>query len=132
MLFSTEPYGDGNFDSIQVGGKADIPMGEFWIGSGLAMETTKLASSVGHVYGRRVIGAESFTADDVRGRWLEDPYSAKVLGDLAFCNGINRYIFHRYAHQPRMNLRPGMTMGPWGTHLERTQTWWTEAGTWLK
>ncbi len=23
-------------------------------------------------------------------------------------------------------------MGPWGTHLDRTQTWWTEAATWLK
>lgn len=131
IKFSTEPYGNGGFDNIQSGGKADIPMGEFWIGGG-ALETTKLASSVGHVYGRPIIGAESFTADDVRGRWLEEPYSAKALGDLAFCNGINRFIFHRYAHQPWMNLYPGMTMGPWGTHLERTQTWWAEAATWLK
>ncbi len=131
MEFSTEPYGNGGFDSIQVGGLSDIPMGEFWIG-GLAMETTKLASSVGHVYGRKVIGAESFTADDVRGRWLEEPYAAKAMGDLVFCNGVNRYIFHRYAMQPWMNFKPGMTMGPWGTHLERTQTWWTEAKTWLK
>lgn len=131
MQFSTEPYGNGGFDNIQVGGNADIPMGEFWVGGG-TLETTKLASSVGHVYGKPVIGAESFTADDVRGRWLEEPYSAKALGDLVFANGINRYIFHRYAHQPWMNLVPGMTMGPWGTHLERTQTWWTEAATWLK
>lgn len=131
LQFSTEPYGNGGFDAIQAGGTADIPMGEFWIG-GLAMETTKVAASVGHVYGRPIIGAESFTADDVRGRWLEEPYAAKAMGDLVFCNGVNRYIFHRYAHQPWMNLEPGMTMGPWGTHLERTQTWWTEAATWLK
>ncbi len=131
MKFSTEPYGDGGFDPITSGGTADIPMGEFWIG-GLAMETTKVASSVGHIYGRPVIGAESFTADDVRGKWLEEPYGIKALGDLVFCNGINRYIFHRYAAQPWLDLKPGMTMGPWGTHLDRTQTWWTEAGTWLK
>ncbi len=131
MQFSTEPYGNGGFDSIQCGGKADIPMGEFWIGGG-AMETTRVAASVGHIYGRPVIGAESFTADDVRGKFLEEPYAIKALGDQVFCNGINRYIFHRYAAQPWMNLRPGMTMGPWGTHLERTETWWTEAGTWLK
>ncbi|MFY9233839.1 MAG: glycosyl hydrolase [Fimbriimonadaceae bacterium] len=131
LQFSTEPYGNGGFDNIQVGGKSDIPMGEFWIGGG-TLETTKLASSVGHVYGRPVVGAEAFTADDVRGKWLEEPYTAKALGDLVFTNGINRYIFHRYAHQPWMNLKPGMTMGPWGTHLERTQTWWTEAATWLK
>ncbi len=131
MLFSTEPYGNGNFDNIQAGSKADIPMGEFWLGGG-TLETAKLASSIGHVYGRPVIGAESFTGDDVRGRWLEEPYGMKALGDLAFSIGINRYIFHRYAMQPWLNLKPGMTMGPWGTHLERTQTWWTEAATWMK
>lgn len=131
LQFSTEPYGNGGFDAIQAGGTADIPMGEFWIG-GAAMETTKVAASVGHVYGRPVIGAESFTADDVRGRWLEEPYGVKALGDLVFTNGVNRYIFHRYAQQPWMNLYPGMTMGPWGTHLERTQTWWTEARAWMK
>ncbi len=130
LLFSTEPYG-GPFDSIQVGGKADIPMGEFWLGGG-TLETTKIASSTGHVYGLPVIGAESFTADEGRGKWLEEPYTAKALGDLVFTNGVNRYIFHRYAHQPWMDKFPGMTMGPWGTHLERTQTWWTEAKQWLR
>lgn len=132
MLFSTEPYGNGGFDTITSGGQADIPMGEFWLGGGAAMETTKLAASVAHTYGRKVVGAESFTSDIRPGRWLEEPASMKALGDLAFCNGINRYIFHRYAMQPWLNLEPGMTMGPWGTHLERTQTWWTEAATWLK
>lgn len=131
LKFSTEPYGNGGFDTIQAGGKSDIPMGEFWIG-GAAMETAKVAASVGHVYGRPVVGAESFTADEGRGRWLEEPYAQKALGDWAFCEGINRYIFHRYAQQPWLDLKPGMTMGPWGSHLERTQTWWTEAATWLK
>jgi hypothetical protein len=132
MLFSTEPYGNGGFDNIQAGGTSDIPMGEFWIGGYDTLQSTKLAASVGHIYGRKYVGAEAFTADDVRGRWLEEPYSAKALGDLVFTNGVNRYIFHRYAHQPWMDLKPGMTMGPWGTHLERTQTWWTEAGEWMK
>src|SRR5262249_18056653 len=27
LLFSTEPYGNGEFDNLQVGGMADIPMG---------------------------------------------------------------------------------------------------------
>ena len=131
MAFSTEPYGNGGFDTIQSGAIADIPMGEFWLG-GAAMETTKLAASVAHTNGRSVVGAESFTADVSPGRWREEPYAMKALGDLAFCNGINRYIFHRYAMQPWTDLKPGMTMGPWGTHLERTQTWWTEAATWLR
>jgi hypothetical protein len=131
MLFSTEPYGNGTFDNLQCGGKADIPMGEFWV-DGAAIETTKLASSVAHTYGRKFVGAESFTAGSGNGRWLVQPYGIKALGDLVFCNGINRYIFHRYAHQPWMDLKPGMTMGQWGTHLERTVTWWNEAATWLQ
>ncbi len=131
MMFSTEPYGNGNFDNIQAGSRSDIPMAEFWLGGG-TMETTKMAASVGHVYGRPIIGAESFTGDVGPSRWREEPYTMKALGDLAFANGVNRYIFHRYAMQPWQNLKPGMTMGPWGTHLERTQTWWTEAATWLK
>lgn len=131
LKFSTESYGNGGFDNIQCGGTADIPMGEFWVGGG-AMETTKLASSIGHVYGRKVVGAESFTADDNVGRYQVEPYGVKALGDLVFTNGINRYIFHRYAHQPWMNLKPGMTMGPWGMHLERTVTWWNEASAWLQ
>lgn len=131
IQFSVEPYGSGGFDNLQVGGLADIPMGEFWLGGG-TQETLKLAASAAHTNGRAIVGAESFTADDVRGRWLENPYDAKALGDLVFTHGINRYIFHRYAHQPWMDKFPGMTMGPWGTHLERTQTWWTEAKAWMK
>ncbi|MGQ9697331.1 MAG: glycosyl hydrolase [Armatimonadota bacterium] len=131
LKFYTEPYGNGFFDDLQCGGLADMPMGEFWVGGG-AIETTKLAASAGHTNGRRIIGAESFTADDVNGRWKVDPYSIKALGDLVFCQGVNRYIFHRYAHQPWLNLKPGMTMGPWGMHLERTITWWEQSAAWLR
>ena len=131
LKFSTEGYGNGSFDNLQVSGMADIPMGEFWVGGG-AIETTKLAASAGHTNGKPVIGAESFTADDNRGRWLVDPYSIKALGDRIFTLGINRYIFHRYAHQPWTNLEPGMTMGPWGMNLERTVTWWNQGDAWMK
>ncbi|HXH60861.1 MAG TPA: glycosyl hydrolase, partial [Fimbriimonadaceae bacterium] len=133
LLFSTEPYGNGGFDDIEAGGKADIPMGEFWISGGPnTVSTTKIASSAGHTNGHKIIGAESFTADVAHGGWKEEPYALKAEGDLVFCNGVNRYIFHRYAMQPWLDQFPGMTMGPWGTHLERTQTWWTEAQAWMK
>lgn len=131
MLFSVEGYGNGAFDNLQVGGLADIPMGEFWVG-GAAMETARLAASAAHTNGRRVVGAEAFTADWNRGRWLVEPYGIKALGDYAFTQGINRYIFHRYAHQPWTNLVPGMTMGPWGMHFERTTTWWDPGAEWLR
>lgn len=131
LLFSTEPYGNGTFDDLAAGGRADIPMGEFWIGGG-AHETAKLAASAAHIYGRTVVGAESFTATPEMGRWQNDPYSMKALGDHIFCLGVNRFIFHRYAHQPWLNVKPGMTMGPWGFHFERTLTWWEQGRAWLK
>lgn len=131
LLFSDEAYGNAAFDNLQCGGIADVPMGEFWVGGG-ADGTTKLAASAAHTNGRRYVGAESFTADEQRGRWQVDPYSIKALGDAVFCRGVNRYIFHRYAHQPWNNVEPGLTMGPWGMNLERTITWWSQAAEWMR
>ncbi len=132
LKFSVEGYGNGSFDNLQVSGLGDIPMGEFWVPNGMAQESTKLAASAAHTNGKPVIGAESFTADENQGRWLVDPYSAKALGDRIFTLGVNRYIFHRYAHQPWLNLEPGMTMGPWGMNLDRTITWWDQGQAWMK
>jgi hypothetical protein len=131
MLFSVEPYGDCPTDNLQYGSYADIPMSEFWPGGGNP-GNAKLAASLGHVYGRKFVGAESFTAAPDQGKWLKDPFSLKAQGDLVFCNGVNRLIFHRYAHQPWLDRFPGMTMGQWGTHFERTVTWWEQGRAWMK
>jgi hypothetical protein len=127
LRLSIEAYG-GPCDDITYGGRAGEPMGEFWIGGG-AFETLKQMASAAHIYGRRILGAESFTAGD-RERWLEHPATIKALGDRALCEGVNRFVFHRYAMQPWLGYRPGMTMGPWGLHYERTNTWWEESGPW--
>ena len=89
LLSSAEVYGNGIFDNLQSGGAVDIPMGEFWVG-GWTLETCKLAASSSHTYGRKLTGAESFTADDNHAKWAYDPYSIKALGDLAFTLGVNR------------------------------------------
>ena len=131
LIFSTEGYGNGSFDNLQINGLPDIPMAEFWVGGG-AIETTKMVSSSAHTHGKRIIGAESFTADDQHAKWLYDPYSIKALGDKAYSLGVNRYIFHRFAHQPWVDLEPGMTMGPWGTNFDRTITWWEPGRAWME
>jgi len=128
MRFTVEAYG-GPCDAIPYGGQADEPMGEFWTPSG-AVETCRGMASAGHVYGKRIIGAEAFTSGDHE-RWLEHPAVLKAHGDRAFCEGINRFVFHRYAMQPwSREYKPGMTMGPWGQHYERTQTWWDWTPAW--
>lgn len=129
ILTSVEPY-DGPFECHQVARDADIVMGEFWTNGGMN-ESCKLASSVGHTYGKSIIGAEAFTAFPEVGKWMNHPASLKGIGDLMYTVGINRYIVHRYAHQPWTNVNPGMTMGQWGTHFERTTTWWEPGRAWI-
>jgi hypothetical protein len=129
LLNAVEPY-TGPFESLQCGAPADVVMGEFWSGS-QGHPSVKLAASIAHIYGKTIVGAESFTASPEHGRWQNDPYSLKTLGDLMYCRGLNRYIFHRYAMQPWTNRWPGMTMGQWGFHFERTETWWEQGKSWI-
>ena len=131
LISSIEPY-TGPYESLQCGRPDDIVMGEFWSGT-QGDPSVKLAASVAHIYGKTVVGAESFTAGPGadHGRWLDTPYSLKALGDLEYCTGLNRYIFHRYAMQPWTNRWPGMTMGQWGIHMDRTETWWTQGKAWI-
>ena len=128
LRFTVEAYG-GPCDNLDYGGQSDEPMGEFWSPNG-AIETCKGMACAAHVYGKRIVGAEAFTAGDLE-KWREYPATLKALGDRAFCEGINRFVFHRYALQPwQEDRRPGMTMGPWGQHYERTQTWWEQTRPW--
>jgi hypothetical protein len=134
LLLWVEPYGNGPFDDITAGSKADVPMSEFWLGHGLGIEkdwNAKLASSIAHIYGKQVVGAESFTAGPPWSRWVDYPYLLKPLGDLIFCSGVNRYVFHTFAHQPWLKYKPGNTMGPWGFQFNRNTTWWEDASAWL-
>ena len=131
LMNAVEPY-TGPFESLQCGAPADVVMGEFWSGS-QGHPSIKMVASIAHIYGKTIVGAESFTAapGPQTGRWQEYPYALKTLGDLMFCQGLNRYIFHRYAMQPWTNRWPGMTMGQWGFHFERTETWWNQGKPWI-
>ncbi len=93
LLNAVEPY-TGPFESLQSGAPADVVMGEFWSGS-QGHPSVKMAASIAHIYGKTIVGAESFTASPEAGRWKNDPYEFKTLGDLMYCQGLNRYIFHR-------------------------------------
>ncbi len=128
---SVEPYDMNPCADLTLGGPADVPMGEFWA-RGFGYDTSYSiyeAVSIGHTQGRKIVGAESFTADD-REAWRLHPGAMKDQADWALAAGINRLVFHRYAHQPRMDQAPGMTMGPYGVHYERTQTWWDLSRDW--
>ncbi|MDH4197362.1 MAG: glycosyl hydrolase, partial [Candidatus Aminicenantes bacterium] len=128
---SIEPYDMNPCADLSLGAVADVPMGEFWAdGYGFNTAYSVIeAVSVAHTNGRPLVAAESFTAE--RGEaWRLHPGVMKPQADWAFSMGLNRLVFHRYAHQPWLDRRPGMTMGPYGVHYERTQTWWEMAAAW--
>lgn len=129
---SIEAYTTCPTDEMAYAGRCDEPMGEFWAWEKYraGFSCTEMASAA-HVYGQPIVGAEAFTSTNDE-KWLGHPGNIKDLGDWAFCEGINRFVFHRYALQPWTNpdREPGMSMGPWGLHYERTQTWWEFSRPW--
>ncbi len=135
LRFTMEAYGRPPFDDLTMAGQADEPMAEFWAYTlsefGREHYSCAEMASAAHVYGRPIVGAEAFTASREE-KWLAHPATFKALGDWAFCEGINRFVFHRYAAQPwtEPDRPPGMSMGPWGLHYERTQTWWEQSKAW--
>ncbi len=128
MKAYTEPYDNGNFDEMVAGAYADMPMAEFWQDQA-NQRSIKLVASVMHMNGRPIMGAESFTSQS---RWTEYPYGLKSLGDFMWTQGLNRFVFHRFAMQPNPTAVPGMTMGPWGGHFDRTNTWFEQGKAWLQ
>ncbi len=128
MKLAAENYGTGPFDDLQYGGMVDIPMGVHWMHNGSPQGCTMLAASAAHTYGRKIVGSEAFTAGETGGnRWETDPYAFKRLGDLMFCAGVNKFIFHAGTLQRFPNLLPGLTFGKVGTQFSRTVTWWDNA-----
>lgn len=127
-----EPYGFGPLNNLDIGGKADMNMGEFWMSRPLRMDEISPAVSASHIYGKEITSAESFTSlPEIN--WKGNPSMAKITGDKAWAAGINEFMFHRFAHQANPNVKPGMTMNRWGFHFDRTQTWWENAGAdWFK
>ncbi len=126
-----EPY-DGPYEGMQCGNAPDEVMGEFWSGSSWVSPSVRMAAAVAHTYGKGIVGAESFSGSDQHASWSDDPYALKPWGDAEFCAGLNRVTFHRYAHQPWIDWKPGMTMGKWGNNFERTNTWWEQGRAWMQ
>lgn len=129
LSFSAEPYDMNPAGDLLLGGVADVPMCEFWSQNlGFSTEYSCFeAVSVAHTHGRPIVGAEAFTS--THDQWRQHPGSMKHQGDWAFCTGINRFVFHRFQHQPTLEEAPGMTFGyTHGVHWERTQTWWELSG----
>jgi len=125
MEFLCQPYGTGhkNFDDTAIRGIGDMVMCEFWHKSTWGWDSFLPVTSNAHVNGKKIVAAEAFTGQP-QYAFQSDPADLKSTGDKAFCEGANLFVLHASAHQPWPQLKPGMTMGWWGTQFGPSQTWW--------
>jgi hypothetical protein len=130
LKLSIEPYDMNPNSDFDLGAIADVPMAEFWskdYGFNTVFSVHE-ATSLAHVGGKQVVAAEAFTAQNNEA-WKQYPEVMKNQGDWAFASGINQFLYHTFQHQSLPDsLRPGMTMGPYGVHWDRNQTWWPLVG----
>ena len=120
-----ENYGHWGFpgESLQYGGASDDIGGEYWLWNTLGDVECRLATSTAHVYGKKVVSAESFTSGK---NFVQTPANMKTRGDWCMTQGINHFVLHVYTHQP-YDVTPGIV--PWfGTDFNRNSTWFKEYG----
>jgi hypothetical protein len=117
----------GPLDAIKNLGRSDIVMGEFWAPSGHRPKPVnrffiKQSSSVAHIYGKKYVGAESFTT--IGPHWNDVLWkSQKPSMDHEFCSGLNMIFFHTFTCSPREMGIPGQEYFA-GTHVNPQVTWW--------
>ena len=125
LVFSCEPYGGPwRFDDVVP--QVHRVVTEFWVDAGRysPFEVQPTIAALRKT-SQNIVEAEAFTAQPANAMWNEHPAGLKPVGDAAFCDGINRFVLHRFVSQPWADrYKPGNAMGQWGTHFDRTQTWW--------
>jgi len=117
----------GPLDAIKNLGHSDIVMGEFWAPSPHRPKPVnrffiKQSSSVAHIYGKKYVGAESFTT--IGPHWNDVLWkSQKPSMDHEFCSGLNMIFFHTFTCSPKEMGIPGQEYFA-GTHVNPQVTWW--------
>jgi hypothetical protein len=117
-------------DALMTLGRSDIPMGEFWARSpthrvhDFERFFIKQPASAAHIYGRRLVLAESFTS--IGPQWEEDPQSLKPEFDRVACEGLNLVMLHTFDSSPENMGVPGQAYFA-GTHINLRVTWWRHA-----
>lgn len=120
----------GPFDAMKNLGRNDIAMAEFWSPSPHRSADkdrffVKQAASVAHIYGKRLVGAESFTT--IGPHWNDVLWSqTKPSFDHEVCAGLNVVYLHTLTCSPKEMGLPGQEYFA-GTHFNPQVTWWEYA-----
>lgn len=109
-------------DALKALGNVSVPRGEFWI-KHRNMFLIKEVASASHIYGKKMVDAESFTTWR---RWKDSPFDMKKVVDRAFCEGLNNITFHTFASTNPEDGLPGRTYHA-GYDMNPGTTWWNKS-----
>lgn len=129
------PLYNGPAEPLKALGALDIPRGEFWINHARYYHDSKINDSIdilmvvkevaaaSHIYEKKIVEEEAFTSFQ---HWQEGPFDMKPFGDRAFCEGMNRVVFHGFSHNISGSGYPGYVYHA-GTHFNDKRVWWPRA-----
>ena len=119
-----ECYGHWGFpgEFLQYGGQSDEIAGEYWSEGTLGDIENRIASSCGHIYGKRKIWSESNTC--AGNPFSRSPIDMKIRTDRFFAEGINQSLLHLYVQQPDERV-PGFNAW-FGNEFNRHNTWFSQ------
>ncbi len=120
-----ECYGHWGFpgEFLQYGGQSDEIAGEFWSAGSLGDIENRAASSCGHIYGKRIIWAESNTSGGPA--YSRAPVDMKQRTDRFFAEGINATLLHLYIEQADTARYPGINAS-FGNEFDANNTWFSQ------
>jgi hypothetical protein len=123
-------------DGMEVKRHNDVPMSAMWTQKpGVNDELygynadIRESASVAHIYGQNLVAAESMTASVGAFAW--SPASLKPTADKELAMGLNRFVIHTSVHQPLLDKKPGLSLGPFGQWFTRNETWAEQARPWV-
>jgi hypothetical protein len=121
-------------DDMAMRSHTDVPMAAMWTYPRATgpkptyLADDKGASSVGHLYGRPIIAAESMTS--IFAPWAYGSADLRRFVDLEFALGINRPVIHTSVHQP-IDKAPGLSLFIVGQFFNRLDSWAELARPWV-
>src|SRR2546429_5177691 len=87
------------------------------------------SASVAHLYGQNLVAADSLTASS--GAGAGSPHTLNRTADKELAMGLNRFVIHTSVHQPLLDKKPGLALGPFGQWFTRNETWAEQAKPWV-
>jgi hypothetical protein len=104
LLSRTQAHG-APADVLKIYGEADIPETENLFDQG-CYDFLKMAASAAHVYGRAIVGSESFVWSNAA--YETTPEKVKVAADELLTAGVNAIVYHGFAY-----IMPGIAAPGW-------------------